>query len=102
MLAQAAETSKFRLVRLFRSALGAPPHALQVAQRVELARRLLERGVQPAQAAQESGFFDQSHLNRHFRRLTGMSPGRYVAALSTPRERLSALTEPEVADPPVW
>jgi AraC-like DNA-binding protein len=81
-LAQAAETSTFRLVRLFRAGLGAAPHVYQVAQRVKLARGLLERGVSPADAAVECGFFDQSHLHRHFRRMTGMSPGRYASAFA--------------------
>jgi AraC-like DNA-binding protein len=81
-LAQAAGTSSFRLVRLFRAGLGATPHAYQVARRIRLARGLLERGTSPADAAVECGFFDQSHLHRHFRRMTGMSPGRYARAFA--------------------
>jgi AraC-like DNA-binding protein len=30
-------------------------------------------------AASEAGFFDQSHLSRHFKRLCGMTPGQYIA-----------------------
>jgi AraC-like DNA-binding protein len=43
---------------------------------VELARRLLERGCGIAETAARTGFFDQSHLHRHFRRF-GLSPKAY-------------------------
>jgi AraC-like DNA-binding protein len=67
-LATAAGVSRFRLVRLFRSAFGVAPHAFQVAQRVKAARRHLEAGRAPAEVAALVGFHDQSHLTRHFRR----------------------------------
>jgi AraC-like DNA-binding protein len=79
-LAEAAEVSQFRLVRLFQSAFGVPPHAFQVAQQIKRARQLLEHGYPPADAAVAVGFYDQSHLHRHFKRLTGMTPGQYAAA----------------------
>jgi AraC-like DNA-binding protein len=76
-LAAAAEVSKFRIVRLFRAGLGLPPHRYQLAQRLKLARRLLERGCGIAETAARTGFVDQSHLHRHFRRAFGLSPGAY-------------------------
>ena len=79
-LADAAGTSKFQLVRLFRSAFGVPPHAFQVGQRVGAARRLLERGVNPSEVAVRVGFFDQSHLHRHFQPRLGMTPRQYADA----------------------
>jgi AraC-like DNA-binding protein len=72
---------RHRLTRLFRSAYGLPPHRFQLAQRVRVARRLLERGAAPAEVAQQTGFFDQSHLHRHFTRTLGLTPGAYAAAL---------------------
>jgi AraC-like DNA-binding protein len=77
-LATAAGVSRHRLTRLFRAAYGLPPHRFQLAQRVRLARKLLERGAAPAEVAQQAGFFDQSHLHRHFRATLGMTPGRYA------------------------
>lgn len=35
-------------------------------------------GVGVAEVAQATGFFDQSHLHRHFRRTLGMTPARYA------------------------
>jgi AraC-like DNA-binding protein len=47
-----------------------------------MARRLLAVGEPPANAAQLSGFADQSHLTRAFVRQFGITPGRYKAAVS--------------------
>jgi AraC-like DNA-binding protein len=52
-----------------------------LAQRIRAARRLLERGTPAAEAAARTGFFDQSHLHRHFTRTLGMTPAAYAAAL---------------------
>ena len=80
-LAAAAGVSRHRLTRLFRAAYGLPPHRFQLAQRIRVARRLLERGVAAGDVAQQAGFFDQSHLHRHFRRTLGMTPGGWGAAV---------------------
>jgi AraC-like DNA-binding protein len=34
----------------------------------------------PAEVATAAGFHDQPHLTRHFRRVTGTTPGRFTAA----------------------
>jgi AraC-like DNA-binding protein len=80
-VAAAAGVSRHRLTRLFRAAFGLPPHRFALAQRVRVARRLLEHGVAPGEVAQQTGFFDQSHLHRHFTRTLGITPGAYAAAL---------------------
>jgi AraC-like DNA-binding protein len=77
-LATASDASKYELVRRFSAAVGVPPHAYQVALRVNLARRLLERGERATDVAGLAGFADQSHLNRHFRRRLGMTPAQYA------------------------
>lgn len=79
-LAAVAELSKYQFVRRFKAALGVPPHTFQIAQRVALARRLLERGEPPAEVASRAGFVDQSHLNRHFKPRLGMTPKQYALA----------------------
>ena len=76
-LSRQAGLSGFRLNRLFSSHVGLPPHAYQVMLRVEAARALIGAGRTPAEAALETGFSDQSHLTRHFRRVTGLTPGAY-------------------------
>lgn len=76
-LAAVADIDKFRLVHLFRHRIGLPPHALQLAHRVRVARRLLEAGQTIAATAAATGFADQSHLHRHFQRTLGLTPGEY-------------------------
>jgi AraC-like DNA-binding protein len=80
-LASVAGIDKFRLLRVFRKRTGMPPHAFHLAFRVRAARRLLETGSTVAEAAAASGFADQSHLHRHFRRSLGITPGQYVRYL---------------------
>ncbi|WP_189186115.1 helix-turn-helix transcriptional regulator [Streptomyces albiflavescens] len=65
------------LVRAFSGAYGIAPHQYLMSRRVDRARRLLLEGGRPAEVATATGFYDQSHLTRHFRRLVGVSPGRY-------------------------
>ena len=68
------------LVRSFGRAFGMPPHRYVTGRRVDLARRLLLSGMPPAEAAVASGFHDQPHLTRHFRRVLGITPGQFAAA----------------------
>lgn len=79
-LAEAAGMNPYRLVRCFTQEVGLPPHAFLVQARVRKAAGLLRRGATPAAAAAESGFTDQSHLNRHFLRHFGLTPGVYRRA----------------------
>lgn len=67
------------LVRVFVQAYGIPPHRYLIGRRVDRARRLISRGWSPARAAAESGFYDQAHLSRHFRRVLGATPGTFAA-----------------------
>ena len=66
------------LVRAFGREFGISPHQYLTSRRVDLARRLLLGGVPPSLAAAEAGFYDQSHLTRHFRHVLGTSPGKYA------------------------
>ena len=61
-----------------RREFGLPPHRYLTGRRVDLARRLLLDGQPPAAVATEAGFYDQSHLTRHFTRMLGTTPSRYV------------------------
>ncbi|GAA2494868.1 AraC family transcriptional regulator [Streptomyces longisporus] len=70
-------TSPFALLRAFRDAYGMPPHAWLTDARVRRARRLLDAGTTPAEAAVTVGFTDQPHLNRHFTRIVGVPHGAY-------------------------
>jgi AraC-like DNA-binding protein len=68
------------LVRAFSGAYGIAPHQYLMSRRVDRARRLLLAGRSPADVAGATGFYDQAHLTRHFKRLVGVTPGRYRAS----------------------
>lgn len=76
-LATLAHLSPYHFLRVFRSAVGAPPHAYLVNARIRRARRLLATDMRLADIAQETGFTDQAHMGNVFRRTTGLTPGKY-------------------------
>lgn len=76
-LAAEAGLSRYQLLRAFRAEVGMPPYAWLAQHRVARARVLLEQGCRPAAAATLTGFADQAHLTRWFRRVVGVTPGTY-------------------------
>jgi AraC-like DNA-binding protein len=76
-LAQNAHLSPFHLSRLFRERLGLPPHVYLTQLRISRAKDLLNCGWAIADVALASGFADQSHFNKAFKRTVGVAPGQY-------------------------
>ena len=72
----------FHLLRTFRNKVGVPPHEYQTQLRIAHARKLIRYGKSISEAAQETGFFDQSHLSRNFKRIVGVTPGHYLAHIN--------------------
>jgi AraC-like DNA-binding protein len=79
-LASIANLSPFHFNRIFSEQFGLPPHAFQTQLRVLKAMSLLRQGWTIAQVASQTGFADQSHLTRHFKRLVGVPPGQYQSS----------------------
>ena len=79
-LAGMANLSPFHFNRVFSEQFGMPPHAFQTQLRVLRAKALLLRGWAIPQVASQTGFADQSHLTRHFKRLVGVPPGQYQSS----------------------
>lgn len=65
-------------MRTFRRSIGLSPYAYLTQIRVEAAKKLLNEGASIADVASDIGFTDQSHLTRHFKRITGVTPGQYL------------------------
>ncbi|MFM0647513.1 AraC family transcriptional regulator [Paraburkholderia bryophila] len=76
-LARAAGLSPFHAARLFTQTTGLPPHAWRNQVRLQRALAPLRAGVSVTDVAAASGFTDQSHFTRHFRRMFGVPPGRW-------------------------
>ncbi|MEU9442371.1 AraC family transcriptional regulator [Streptomyces sp. NPDC048304] len=75
--ARALHAHPAHLVRAFSGAYGIAPHQYLMSRRVGRARRLLLDGLAPGEVASAAGFYDQAHLTRHFKKLVGVTPGRY-------------------------
>lgn len=74
-LAAMAGLSTHHFARAFHQSVGMPPHSYLLSRRLEKAGRMLRETKLPlAEIAVATGFSDQSHLARHFRRQTGMPP----------------------------
>lgn len=80
-LALLTELSRFYLLRVFAKTEGLTPHDYQMSLRIAAAKTSLLRGQLPAAVAEETGFADQAHLTRTFKKHTGGTPGAYRASL---------------------
>lgn len=76
-LASISGISPFHLLRTFHEEIGLPPFEYQTQLRISHAKKLLRDGWSIADAAAETGFVDQSHLTKHFKRVVGVTPGKY-------------------------
>ncbi|HEX6870503.1 MAG TPA: helix-turn-helix domain-containing protein [Micromonosporaceae bacterium] len=77
-LARRAHMAPRTFARRFRAETGATPHDWITAQRVLLARRLLEdTDLSVARVAQRTGFGDSATLRHHFSRQVGATPHNY-------------------------
>lgn len=77
-LARLANVSRYHFMRAFHAKFGMPPHAYINQLRLQHARKLLLVGCNVTEAAAQSGFYDQSRLNKFFRRAYGVTPAHYA------------------------
>ena len=76
-LATLTSLNKHYLYRVFCRDVGLSPHSYQTSVRVHRVKDLLVTGVSIAQASLETGFTDQSHLTRVFKKYTQVTPGQF-------------------------
>ncbi len=98
-LANVVALSRSHFSRAFKHSVGLPPMEYVVVRRVERAKAIICGTREPlAEVALACGFADQAHLNRRFRDIVGVSPGRWrrsnapVTALSPGRDSRVQLT----------
>lgn len=72
--------SSFQLIGLFKRCIGMTPHAYLVQVRLGMACRRLRHAEPLASVATGVGFYDQSALNRHFKRCYGITPLQFAQA----------------------
>ncbi len=77
-LAGACNLSPFHLARAFTGQFGLPPHAYLNSVRVMHAKRMIRAGTSLTEVAYAVGYCDQSHLNRRFKKVVGVTPSQYA------------------------
>lgn len=70
--------SKYYLLRSFTKQKGISPYRYLETIRVDKAKKLLEQGVIPIEAALQTGFTDQSHFSNFFKKFIGLTPKQYM------------------------
>lgn len=68
---------KSYLLRSFTKQLGVSPYRYLQTIRIDKAKKLLEQGVEPIDAAGRTGFSDQSHFTNFFKSFIGLTPKQY-------------------------
>jgi AraC-like DNA-binding protein len=76
-LADCAGRDRWSLSKDFRVFFGTSPHRYITARRLSQVKQLVQAGQTLSKAAIDSGFFDQSHMSRHFKRSFGIAPSRW-------------------------
>lgn len=77
-LADHCDLSSTHIHRLFQRLLRMSPAEYLLALRLQEARRLLATTNEPlSEIALSTGFFDQSHFTKRFRKMTGMTPTQF-------------------------
>lgn len=74
---RAASLSPSYLIRAFEQRYHMTPHAYLLNQRIQHARNQLKQGKPIAEVALETGFADQAHLQREFKKHLAATPGQY-------------------------
>ena len=74
-LAIVAGLGQYHFATMFKQSMNISPYRYVINQRIERSKsqlRQTDRAI--SDIALDCGFADQSHLNKHFRRLVGMTP----------------------------
>lgn len=82
-LAMLTQLPVFSFIRKFQTEFECPPHVFIMRQRLEYAKRLLSRKDLPLKViATNSGFSDQSHMTRLFRRFLNVTPAEFRRSMT--------------------
>ena len=77
-LSELTGLSKYYLLRSFTKQKGISPYRYLETIRIDRAKKLLEKGVLPIEAALQTGFTDQSHFSNFFKKFIGLTPKQYM------------------------
>lgn len=69
--------SPYHMIRQFKTEMGLTPHQFQIQSRIRKAQKMLQEGLTVTEVAFNTGFCDQSHFDRCFKRIVGIAPNEY-------------------------
>lgn len=72
---------KYKFLRLFKNETGLTPNNYIILKRIEKSKSLLQTQDDLLSIAIQSGFYDATHLCRHFKKITGVTPAAYRNAM---------------------
>ena len=75
--------SKYYLIRKFKNCIGMTPHQFCIQNRIRKSQGLLEAERTVGEISVEMGFYDQSHFDKAFRKIVGISPSEYIHSKNT-------------------
>ena len=80
MEAMAADifVSKYYFIRKFKNSIGMTPHRFCIQNRIRKSQGMLDEEKSISGIAAEMGFYDQSHFDKAFQRIVGISPSEYT------------------------
>lgn len=76
-LVSMTDFGKSYLLRTFTKQIGVSPYRYLQTIRLDRAKKFLEQGVAPIDAASMAGFSDQSHFTNFFKEFIGLTPKKY-------------------------
>ena len=79
-MAKDTNISPFHLIRKFKKMYGLTPHQFQIQCKVRKAQKLLQEEKSVCEVTYDAGFCDQSHLDRCFQKIVGLTPKEYREA----------------------
>lgn len=85
-LVRMTRRSKSCLLRAFTKEFGISPYRYLQAVRIDKAKKFLEQGIPPAEAAAMAGFADQSHFSNFFKTFIGLTPKQYQRIFIRPKQ----------------
>ena len=89
-MAKIISMSSYHMIRKFKEACGLTPHQFQIQCRIRKAQKLLEEEKRVIEAAYATGFCDQSHFDRCFYKIVGLTPSEYKQSV---KRQLSIMPE---------
>ncbi len=92
-ITRCAGLSKSTLLRAFVKSKGVTPYSYLENIRIGKAKKLLEQGVPPIEAALQTGFSDQSHFTNYWSRFIGLPPGIYREIFLRKEEKQNGLAK---------